>query len=438
MNGRFYTLRWKGGDFRSDEHLAASENTVRIGQKGDCDVAIPNTGPYADELFAVIKPAKSADGWQIIPVSDFVQTIVNGSPVGLNHYLKSGDHITFSETNAEIEFEVRKGENSGISHFTSVSRRFVSVIANAAVVVVALALYGIFAPVIEKNRNNARNISAIRDAEQSIVQLTVDSIFFVKSTPGKDDTLRRESSYGEQDLVMNGTAFLTNSGILVTARHCVEPWLNFNFVFNSGIDYANLPVGTAWALEAETYNQTHHNDTSYCVISKCTLRGSNGYLGTFRSSEFKIDRTRDEIVELGDFEHEYYLRSITGRFNRSDMMLGDIAALPLPSHTGSIEIPTDSILEQLVTTESILTFKGYPKRQEPGIETLHGGVLKDYAPGHMISHNGGLEPGYSGGPALVVRDGKAYAVGVISTYDKDSDHCIYSVPVSELKNILAQ
>ncbi|MBR0300258.1 MAG: hypothetical protein IJQ93_08085, partial [Bacteroidales bacterium] len=58
-----------------------------------------------------------------------------------------------------------------------------------------------------------------------------------------------------------------------------------------------------------------------------------------------------------------------------------------------------------------------------------------YEPGQMISHNGGLEPGYSGGPALFVYDGKVYTVGVISTFDRDSKHCIYSVPITELKSI---
>ena len=41
--------------------LIASLNTVRIGQKEDCQVLLPNSGIYADEVFAVIKPVKSLE-----------------------------------------------------------------------------------------------------------------------------------------------------------------------------------------------------------------------------------------------------------------------------------------------------------------------------------------------------------------------------------------
>lgn len=426
MNGQYYTLRWKGNDFRSDEHLAASENTVRIGQREDCDVRMPNQGQYADELFAVIRPTKLADGWQIISTSDFVRTYVNGSPVILNHYLKSGDRISFSETSADILFEVRKGENIGTSHFTSMSRRFIAIVAGTAAVIIALALYGIIAPNVIKSRNQA----ILRVAEQSVVQLSVDSIYYVRQVRGEQDTLRREG----QSII--GTAFLTRDGQLVTARHCIEPWLNF-IVLSYRSDLENLPLGTAWALEAETYNQTHRNDTSYSIVSKCTVHGPDGYWGTFWSSDFSYDNSRDEIIEIGDYSHIYFMRSITGRFNRSDMMLGDLAIMPFPSRKGTVSIPADDVLNNTVISQASLTFMGYPKRMDEGIETADGKVLKDYVPGHMISHNGGLDPGYSGGPALVVYEGKAYAVGVISTFDKDSQHCIYSVPTSEIKNIPA-
>ncbi|MBO4447101.1 MAG: FHA domain-containing protein [Bacteroidales bacterium] len=433
MKGLFYILRWKGGDFRNDEQLAASENIVRIGQRADCDVRLPNGGPFADELFAVIKPAKSPDCWQLIPVSEFVHTYVNGSSVGLNHYLRNGDRISFSETGADILFELRKGENPGTAHFTSVSRRFVTAVSIAAVLAVVLAFYGIIAPSLQKTRNSR----LLATADQSVVRITVDSVFYVRTVSGQDCVLEGEASAGQRGLVMNGTAFLTTDGLLVTARHCIEPWLNYNLVFSSKMSLDELPLCTAWALKAETYNQTHDNDTSYSVISKCTLYGVNGYLGTYLSSDFRCNCERDEIVEIGDFSNRYFIRSITGRFNRSDMMLGDLAVMKLLSLKGTITLPSEELLEKEVVAGSALTFKGYPRRQETGIETSPGDVLKDFAAGHMISHNGGLEPGYSGGPALFVCDGKVYAAGVISTFDKDSRHCIYSVPASEIINIPA-
>ena len=431
MNGVFYSLRWKGLDFRKDEHIAASENTVRIGQREDCDVRLANEGAFADDLFAVIKPTKSADGWQIISTSEFVRTFVNGSPIILNHYLKSGDRISFSESSAEILFEIKKGDNVGTAHFTSMSRRFIAIVASTAAIVIGLALYGLLNPGIQKNRN----LRVLKSAEESVIHLSVDSIYFIRTVCGNSDTLGRMPTSGQSGLIVNGTAFLTADGLLVTARHCIEPWLNYNLFLLARQDTSGLSRENKWALEAETYNQTHKNDTSYRLVSKCSLRGANGYMGTYWSTDFAYNDTRDEIVEIGDFSKRYFIRNIIGRFNRSDMMLDDLAAMHLPSYRGTINIPSEEILNKVIVSESSLTFKGFPKRQVSGIETAHGEILKDYEPGQMISHNGGLEPGYSGGPALFVYEGKLYASGVISTFDRDSKQCIYSVPITELKSI---
>ena len=430
MNGLYYTLRWKGTSRQSDENLAASDNPVRIGQRADCEVRLPNRGPYADELFAVIRPVKSADGWQIIPASEFIQTLVNGSPVVLTHYLKDGDHISFSETDSEISFEVRKGDQFGNQtvHFTSLSRRITAIWSCTAILVTCLVLYAVLAGTFDQGRNRR----ALKSADESVLQLMVDSIYYVRTVDGRSDTLRRRAASDNRGMVLNGTAFLTSDGILVTARHCIEPWLNYKQIFASGIDISRLPTGTAWALEAETYNQTHDNDTSFAVISLCSLSKKDGTsAGRYLSSAFKTDRSRDEIVELGDYYHSWFWRSITGRFNRNDMMLGDIAILPGQAR-GSIVIPSGELMEKKLHADVHLSFKGYPKRLEAGIESAQGTLLRDYAPGHMLSHNGGLEAGYSGGPALVVQKGKVYAVGVISTFDKDSQVCIYSVPITEI------
>ncbi len=224
MNGQYYTLRWKGNGIRTDEHLAASDDTIRIGQRDDCEVRIPNLSRYADEWFAVIKPTRSADGWLVIPTSGFVRTFVNGSPVVLTHYLKSGDRISFSETTADILFEIRKGDNTGTTHFTSMSRRFIAIVSCTAAIVIALALYGLFIQPDLKHRN----LAVLRSAEQSVFQLSVDSIYYVRTVLGKVDTLCRETSSGQSSLVINGTAFLTTDGMLVTARQCIEPGLNYN------------------------------------------------------------------------------------------------------------------------------------------------------------------------------------------------------------------
>ena len=440
MNGRYFTLRWKSHS-RSEGHLAASENTVRIGQKADCDVRLPNPGPYADELFAVIKPTKSADGWQVIPTSEFVRTFVNGSPVGLNHYLKSGDRITFSEGASEILFEVRKGENAGTFSFTSLPHWFMAMGISAAAIAVAVALWMLIWPSVQRARYSAALVSV----KESVFKITVESIFYVRTVAGSDQVIGCFSAEGGGTTLV-GTAFLSSDGRLITARHCIEPWLNDNRVFTSGVSLEELPDYVVWSIEAETYNQMHVGDTSYHLVSKCTMEQENGQrMGPFLSTDFRMDRTRDEIVETGDFSTVRYCRSITGRSNRSDMMLGDFAVLDSFGLKGTITIPTEKQLGKLVSSNLELAFKGYPRRVDAteAMENGRGWIRKDYSPGHMIAHSGNITHGYSGSPVLVVNKGRAYAVGIVSTYDandkRDNDgdmHYCYSVPILEIDRMV--
>ena len=92
-----------------------------------------------------------------------------------------------------------------------------------------------------------------------------------------------------------------------------------------------MSLPSRWALEAETWNQLHAGDTSFSVVGRCTLSRGEGSaeesLATFLSSDFRYDPSRDDIVEFGDFNREYYWRSLMQRHGRSDMMLGDIASV---------------------------------------------------------------------------------------------------------------
>lgn len=446
MSAQYYSLRWKGGDFRSDGHLDASENTVRIGQRHDCDVLLPNDGPYADELFAVIRPAKSADGWQIISNSEFVQTYVNGSPVCINHYLRSGDRISFSETSAEIIFEVRKGENTGTNRFTSMSRRLIALVACLAALSIGLSIYAIIHNSIMESRKRA----ALEQAKESVFKLTVDSVYYVSTIADTSVVLRRSRASGESGMVLVGSAFLSTDGLLITARHCIEPWLNDNRLFTSDFQHVSMPECVAWAIESETYNQTHDNDTVYRLVSRCTIEGPDGSLvGKYSSTDFKYDNSRDEIVETGGYDHVNYVRSITGRSNRSDMMLGDIAVLRMDGKTGTILIPDEKEMSRMLKDNAEFSFRGYSSEYNMSSQDTpdygKGSLKKGYIPGQMIAHDGDITYGYSGSPALVVKNGHAYAVGVVSTYDandkKDSDkvmHCCYSVPITEIKRIIGQ
>lgn len=436
MSKAYYTLRWsRPGHWYEKEHqLSAGSDTVRIGQQECCDVRLENEGIYADEIFAQIR-ASGKESWQLVPISGFVACFVNGVPVTLVHHLQDGDRIHFSETEYEFLFEIRRD-----GHFSHTGVRHVSSLSFTARLLLALIpfiLLGILSySVIKSGREGRAREKALAAVRSSVLKISVDSVFYVRAISGSSQIIRSFSYVQEEGKAISGSAFLTRDSLLITARHCIEPWLNDKSVLWSNLTLPNFPTPVQWALEAETYNQTHAPDTTFQVVSKCTLAGGDDASRRldicFLSSDFIMDTSRDEIVEVGNFNQVYYWRSITGRFALRDMMLGDIAYVRYPQ-AGDIRLsPPEKLPEQLLLGTN-LVFMGYPEYQTIGFEQSEGKVRKDYTPGEMIIHSGDLLHGYSGGPVLMVRGNMVWAVGVISVLDNSGGSRIYSVPVIEMK-----
>ena len=433
----YYTLRFLHSDslHKVGEQLVASEDIVRIGQQQDCDISVVNVSSYADEVFAIVRPCAHTKGWQLIPVSQYVQVKVNGSPVTLVHYLVDGDRIAFDDNNQELLFNVRNdGKYStemGIIKVSSpVSRKIM-----ALLILLPIILFGIL---FYENRRmelegKIQEMLLADEVKKSILQLSVDSVYYVEETSSGSRILRRFSYVETEGKAINGTAFLTTDGSLFTARHCIEPWLNDGEIIK-GIPSMVKSIPTKWALEAETYNQTHHNDTIYKVVGLCTLsRGEHAteqFEGRWKSSDFIYDTTRDDIIELGDFDEECYWRSIRRQSSRSDMMFGDLAYMLFPMK-GMITLPSDSDMRELVGEGNSLFFMGYPEYQIPGFEFSEGKVKRNYHAEEMLAHDGSLVHGYSGGPVLVVEDNDIYVVGVISVIDSKGGDRMYSVPITK-------
>ena len=436
MTQAYYTLRWSrpGHWYEKEERLSASADTVRIGQQDSCDARVENDGMYADEVFALIRPSAS-EQWLLIPVSGFVSCYVNGTPVTLVHYLRDGDRIRFSETDYEFQFELRRDgtfSSTGVHRTSALSRTVRMSLLALPLILVGFLSYAFFK---SEQESRARE-KELAIARSSVVQISVDSVFYVCSTAGTAQIVRSFSYVQEEGISVNGTAFITRDSLLITARHCIEPWLNDKNVLWSNLSISAYSVPVRWALEAETYNQTHAHDTIYRVVSKCTLAGgedaSNRLEETFLSSDFFIDTSRDEVVEVGSFSQVHYWRSITGRFALRDMMLGDIAYVKV-SRAGNIRLASAKLLSDLLVQGTSLIFMGYPEYQTSGFEQSEGRLRRNFTPGEMIVHSGELLHGYSGGPVLIASGNSVWAVGVISVLDNSGGSRIYSVPVSELK-----
>lgn len=437
-NKRYFTLRYCHTDkqHKAGERLAASTNDVRIGQQEDSDVKLANDTDFADETFAIVRQRSDGNGWNIIACSENIKTIVNGTEIKMIHRLDDGDHITFSESSQELLFNVHSDDaynpTLGTVHIVApTSMKLMWAV--AAVLFVLIAIVATFS--YHKSSENEMRMETLNSVRSSVVLLSVNTVYLEKIV-GQDTTVVDSFTFDKGGIC--GTAFLTKDSLLVTARHCIEPWLNDGSIMDIDNPRKIKSMPTRWALLAETYRQTHGSDTIYKVVSLCSLySGDKGEkpFGSYRSDQFYYDDSRDDIIEKGDFNHEYYWRSLRRRHAQTAMMLGDVATLKTDK-AGDIIIADSARMAELVKMKQRLNFIGYPAYSEQGKEIAEGEVRLPYrndkGEESMIAHNGMLTHGYSGGPALVVDGDNVVAVGVISVTDNVGDR-MYSVPATQIK-----
>jgi len=436
-NKTYYTLRYCRSEesHKAGEKIAAATETVRIGQQEDCDIRFANNTDFADETFAIISPRVDKKGWKLIACSEHVRTTVNGTPLKIIHYLSDGDHISFDGYRQELLFNTHSDTayipSNGIVHINApMSRKLVC----ALIMIPVLFLGAWIAYSVHTNNQDKLRAKTLDKAKSSIYMLSVNTVYFERIVSG-DTTCIDSFSYEGNGIV--GTAFLTKDSLIVTARHCIEPWLNDAEIL--GVDTPNQihSKPTLWALLAETYNQTHSCDTTYRVVSEFSLySGDKGeqLVARYRSNQFVYDDSRDDIIEKGDFSHEYYWRSIRRRHARKDMMLGDVATIKT-NKASDIILADSTDMVKFVTERQRLDFIGYPsygKEEQDVMENAHGEVRHWSNTDEMIAHNGMLVHGYSGSPALIVVGSNIYAVGVVSVTSNVGDR-MFSVPATTIK-----
>lgn len=402
---------------------------LTIGQMEGCDVQIRNHSQYEDVVFAKILPNKNEDGWHIVKVSHNYPILINGNQLNRIHYLNDSDVIEIK--GHQFKFNIREGEQTtpNITHIHKAGKAVWGIIA-AICVILAFVGYQLY-------DNQKERITDAMKSEimASIFTTRVDSLQLIYC-----DSVVDTYAYAASPV---GTAFLTTDSLIMTARHCIQPWLNMVLPH----EYANIPKMTEWpiqkALFAETENQLSGED-NWRIISYITLTDEDGKSLSISSDDFRMNYDSDDIVELGSYDKPKYWRSISHRYSRRDMMLGDIAVAK-SDKAGNIPVANKSELQKLLNHRGVkLTFIGHPESSVNGslldfktdelrlpLEEMpesHGRIF-------LIAHEGGLTPGFSGGP-VIVRDGIGFkAVGVVSVVDERNGNRSYSVPTSEIELI---
>ena len=449
MIKKYYTLRFERDDaYHNPGDVYKEQNTIRIGQTESCDIRLANDSQYEDAFIAVIEKRPDDKGWKLIRTSPYKEheVCVNGTPISYVHFLSDGDHISFEGQRQELVFNIREDEQYTSPGIVVVEKR-----SNRSLIVwmvlVSMVLIGFL---LQELFTRPMSDNMIESAKRSVFQIQVDSVKLMVCRG--DSTVVLEKATISDEF---GTAFLTTDGQLVTARHCIEPWLDFPTGTTKYVINANTPKHVMMALEAVTNNITHTDSARWKMVSCCSLRKpevNDSVWFNVTSEDFVLDDSRDHIVECGDYNHQYFWRSIKVRPHRTDMMLGDIAFIPNTSSRlhhlkGNIRLANKEEVRSLCHKPNrslIIMGRSDNATKDEQIQSplarlllqLTNAHCKDGYPNTVIAHDGEIDHGFSGGPVLTRKGLSGWcAIGVVSVTDKNKDKWYYSVPVSEIERI---
>lgn len=441
---QYYSIRFiEGNAFHSkDDVLKTSDKTVNIGEYADCPIRYEASDGYEPEYYATIIKNENGEGWRIVKRSQFVDVEIAGNGgFGYVHQLKDGDIISFGDDKMSLQFNLhQEGDYSeaGIKIVHQSNHRLLSAIA-AIVIVVAVGV----GYLLYDRWNQSDLHQDVKAYSSSVYIITADSVQLVKVYDGKEELIgeTKDLAYtGEREI---GTAFLTTDGKLVTARHCIEFWLNTK---TSGIrNVAELDDEDIikWAILSSTYMycRNEQNDTCMAIKTYCSVYHPDSLdspLFVFHSLEphVHINYAHDKFNTISDYSGNYYWRTIIPRSSNREAELGDIAYIDV-NEKGNIEL-ADSAQISTISEGTEIVFLGYPQNGI-GDRTLmfeDGNITREVA-GGSINQNlyakGEVNPGFSGGPVMARINNRIVAVGVTSRVDSISNGVYkWVVPISEI------
>lgn len=435
MSGKkwYISLKCKGSNpyHTNGQCLTLTERTVNIGESADCDVRYENDD-FEPEYYASILKSDDGQSWRIVKRSQHVGISIAGKgPIGYASPLADGDIIQFDGQPMALLFHTHHDDlyKEGGSHRNTWSR--IATIAACVTAAVAGLIYALYSenPISEQD---------VAPLEESIYQIRVDSVQQVLLTNGREHLMRPTKVLDETPPV--GTAFLTTDSIMVTARHCVEYWLGSQLDLTTDVGSLNDEDIVNWAIETETFNQTHDQEDSLMRLrvyfSIYDFMGEKRYAFTSTNDHVHINTAHDAVFLLGDFNEEYYWRSIRPYFVEREMELGDILWIDGFAEKGKVRLATDKEVKRL-HNGSRLMICGYPMT---GIGdnsfTSTGGIIRreTKAKTENLFFESNINHGYSGGPVLIKTSGGIAVAGVVSRVDSVSSGLYkWAVPVTEIK-----
>jgi hypothetical protein len=415
----YFSLRYLTTDSlhkRGDVQNCSKEETL-VGQTSGCEVKLERRTEYEDTCYAVIRRTTGTPGgWILLRQEKDADISVNGVPVEIAVPLTDGDHLVWDKTH--VVFRMEQGTPQGVY----IQKLPLSWKIWSGFLLLALCIAGVgylfYLSTVPMD-------VVFESERQDIYEVRAESLLVVRN---RKDTLYQEQLTNAKV----GTGFLVrcaDRNYFVTARHCLEYWLNLDGELKP--DTADIKdPSVRWAIEAEF-------DPSIELISKVTiLDGNKREVANFYSSDFTMDKSRDKLYECGDWKCAYLWRSVVSSFESRDAELGDVAVAECNIPSSEISLAGENnVLHRAYTLYGF----GYPQSttdQEARLTQIESKMVREqHRTTDWFICEKSFDSGFSGGPVFTKnflnRDRKV--VGIVSRRDKE--HTLI-VPVSQIHKLI--
>lgn len=423
---------------------------IELGRDSKCQVQFDESFQTVSRRHAAI--VRDGDNWKLIQLSHTNTTFLNGRPVQNEWYLQNGDEIQLSVNGPKLGFIIPSGNKAktgsiGLSRRLSLFRQQALKPYKTAMTVMAATILVLIGGGIgmgiyyhnklldmgEKMDAYRTNITVIEEQNEELARMLArqDSInkvmekqnrrlqaqqakaspniaalidevkadvFYIETTEyATDGTHLSEPLCGS-----SGTGFLLDNGLFVTARHCVQTWRSL-----SSLEQA-LMVGYAESM-------------GWRITTRIVAYGPNGKQFEFSDENFTMHSSQDETIKVRDDEGNVYAVHYLTEPST------DWAYAKTDIHHNALrpgKIHYDAELSSQLHAGTEVHVLGYPMgigykdgTANSGAEAIYNsmkvardGLSKD----GMIMMSQGVAHGNSGGPLFVLKDGKLYAIGIVS------------------------
>ncbi|MBO4906953.1 MAG: trypsin-like peptidase domain-containing protein [Bacteroidaceae bacterium] len=437
------TYRTTSDRVRRGDSMYCGPMPLDIGQSASCQLQLPESSTLEPQTYATVVPYDDGKGWFIVKRTDSLEVAVNGKPVGIAHDLHDDDEISFYDgtQHTTLRFQTfQDGDydpRQGIIFKPANSSHRAYIVLIATIIIAAVTAF-----LLWPRTSTPHSLAGIeQDYASSIYHITTDSVYLLRDTIIDGNREQQIVSAIELARPEAGTCFLTREGLLVTARHCIEPWIQ-DEDWNGMADTETMSPELRLATYAETQNRLTGTEAFTLRARNVVSRGIVRH--TFYSTDFCMNKSRDKVVCLGSDENPIYWRTIFPIAQRRDMELGDFAYLNVTDILGQGDIATADIndLKQLShQRDKQIAVVGYPVSDNGAdvVSCVMGNCQAleftddSTALRGCLQMSAAINKGNSGGPIFAYIGDSIRAVGIVSKGDGTAQQGLFwAVPMSEV------